>query len=161
MRFPTYQDFDEFVKRPSITRRVMNLWPPFAGASISVRHISEDFRHVRVRLALRKLTANYLGTLYGASLLSMTDPCWVMMLARNLGRGYQVWDKSAQIDFIAKGRGNVYAEFRLSEQTLAEIREETRDGAKHLRWFTTEIRSASGELIARVNKEVYVRERLP
>lgn len=159
MRFPTYQDLDEFFKRPALTKAAMNLWPPFRGSSITILHIADDFRRVRVRLALRKLTANYLGTLYGASLFSMTDPWWVMMLARNLGRDYSVWDASAQIDFISKGTRHVFAEFELDEATLDDIRRETADGEKHLRWFSTDIITADGTLVARVNKQVYVRKK--
>ncbi len=157
MRFPTYRDLDALVKRPSLTRRAMNLWPPYLASSLKIMSISQDFRRVRVRLRHNRITANYLGTLYGASLFSLADPWWVMMLANNLPANYQVWDKSAEIEFIAKGRTHVYAEFVLDQQTIDEIITATADGEKHFHWFSTDIRTADGTLIARVKKEVYVR----
>lgn len=159
MRLPTYQDLDRWVDKPALIRPLMNFWPPLLGSSIKILSWSKDFRRVRVRLKHNRITANYLGTLYGASLFSMTDPWWVMMIGRTLGRDYQVWDKSAEIEFIAKGTESVYAEFHLTDEVLDDIRRATADGEKHLRWFTTEITTASGTLIARVRKQVYVRKR--
>lgn len=159
MRLPTYQDLDRLVDQPRLIRPLMNLWPPLWGSSIKILSWSTDFRRVRVRLRHNRITNNYLGTLYGASLFSMTDPWWVMMIGRTLGPDYQVWDKSAEIEFIAKGRESVYAEFHLTDEILEDILDKTADGEKHLRWFTTEITTADGTLIARVRKQVYVRKR--
>ncbi|MDO5701385.1 MAG: DUF4442 domain-containing protein [Bowdeniella nasicola] len=159
MRLPTYQDLDELFMKPALTRVAMNLWPPFLGSSIKILEITPDFRRVRVCLRHRALTANYLGTAYGASLFSLADPWWVMMLTRALGRGYSVWDRAAEIEFIRPGRTHVFAQFVLTDEELAAIREGTRDGEKHLRWFTNDLITADGEVIARVNKQVYVRRR--
>lgn len=160
-RLPTYQDLDRFVDRAGLVRPLMNLWPPFLAAGIKITHWSRDFRHVRVTLRHRRLSANYLGTLYGASLFSMTDPFWVMMIGRSLGRDYQVWDKAAEIEFLKPGRTHVYADFTLSDDVLTEILSATASGEKYLRWFTTDITTAEGTVIARVRKQVYVRRRLP
>ncbi len=40
---------------------------------------------------------------------------------------------------------------------LDELREAAADGSKVLRWFDTEVLDASGELVARVRKQLYVR----
>lgn len=156
---PTYQELDRIVGRAELVRPLMNLWPPFLAAGIRITHWSRDFRHVKVTLRHRRLSANYLGTLYGASLFSMTDPFWVMMIGRALGPDYQVWDKSADIDFIKPGRSHVYAEFTLTERVLDEIRSATMDGDKHFHWFSTDITTSDGTLIARIRKQVYVRKR--
>lgn len=68
-----------------------------------------------MRLRHNRITANYLGVLYGAWLFSLADPWWVMLLASNLPSNYAVWDKSAEIEFIAKGRAHVYVEFVLDQ----------------------------------------------
>lgn len=159
--FPTYQDIDDWFKNPKFTHHAMNFWPPLWGSSIRILDITPDYRRIRVRLSLNRITANYLGTLYGGSLFSMCDPWWVMMVSRALGREYSVWDKSAQIEFIRPGRQHVFAEFHLTDQTLAEIRQGASDGKKHLHWFTTEIITGDRQVIARVQKELYVRKRPP
>jgi hypothetical protein len=90
----------------------MSYWPPFFGAGIRIREISDDFTYVRVEMKLRFWNRNYVGTHFGGSLYSMVDPFYMLMLIENLGRDYIVWDKSASIRFLKPGRGRVSAEFR-------------------------------------------------
>ena len=42
---------------------------------------------------------------------------------------------------------------------LEDIRTQTQDGAKHLRWFETDVVDAAGEVVARVRKQLYVRRK--
>ena len=34
----------------------------------------------------------------------MTDPFWMILVKECLGREYLVWDKAAEIEFVAPGR---------------------------------------------------------
>ena len=103
-------------------RWALNLYPPYLGAGIRVRHIGADWRLVRVKLGLSWYNRNYVGTQFGGSLYAMTDPFFMLMLLENLGADYIVWDKAASIDFVAPGRGPVYAEFRLDDAVLDGLR---------------------------------------
>src|SRR6201992_2668960 len=103
-------------------RRLINLYPPYLGAAIRIRHISEDFRHVEVEMPLRFYNRNYFGTHFGGSLYSMCDPIYVLMLVNILGPDYIVWDKAASIRFKRPGKGLVKASFHLSEEQISEIR---------------------------------------
>lgn len=146
--------------RSARTLRIgMNLWPPFLFSGVRVLALDEDFRRVRVRLAHSPLTSNYFGTQFGGSLFTMVDPFWVIMLARNLGGGYTVWDRRAEIAFEAPGRTAVTAELRLEAETLAEIRERADAGEKVLHWFDADLRDRDGMVVARVRKQVYIRRR--
>ncbi|WP_406198234.1 DUF4442 domain-containing protein [Kitasatospora sp. NBC_01560] len=140
-------------------RRGINLWPPFLFAGIKVLAISDDFRRTRVRLRLGRLNRNYVGTHFGGSIFAMTDPFWMLLVMQNLGRDYVVWDASAEIGFVSPGRGDIFAEFVLTEDRLAEIRELTQEGKKALVWFDTEVLAADGSVVARVRKQLYVREK--
>jgi len=146
---------------PNLFRRALNLWPPFRGAGIRVTRVSPDYREIDVKLRLGLLNRNYFGTHFGGSLYAMTDPFHALMMVRNLGTGYVVWDKAGAIDFVAPGREAVYAEFRLDETVLDEIRAATANGEKYLRWFDTEVKTAAGDVIARVRKQIYVRRKRP
>ena len=137
--------------------RGMHLWPPFLGAGIRVRHMSDDFREAEVELRLGRLNRNAVGTQFGGSLFAMTDPFYAIMLMRNLGRDYLVWDKAASIEYVAPGRGTVRARFQLTEARLADIRAQAAGGEKALPEFDTDIVSAKGEVVARVHRTVYVR----
>jgi len=137
--------------------RGMHLWPPFLGAGIRLRHMSEDFREAEVELRLGRLNRNAVGTQFGGSLFAMTDPFYAIMLMRNLGRDYLVWDKAASIEYLAPGRGTVRARFELTEARLAGIRAQAAGGEKVLPEFDTDIVDANGEVVARAHRTVYVR----
>jgi acyl-coenzyme A thioesterase PaaI-like protein len=140
-------------------RWLMNLWPPFVGAGIRVRHIGRDFRSVAVDLRLGVANRNHAGTHFGGSLFAMTDPFFGLMVLHNLGPDYVVWDKAGSIEYMAPGRGRVWARFELLDADLAQIRRMTEAGDKHLHLFTVDIKDVDGLVIARVEKIVYVRRK--
>ncbi len=68
----------------------------------------------------------------------------------SLGGEYVVWDKAREIAFIAPGRRDVVAEFRVDDCMLEEIRAAAASGDKVLHWCETKIRDLSGDLVAKV-----------
>ncbi|MEV6712130.1 DUF4442 domain-containing protein [Lentzea sp. NPDC051208] len=137
----------------------MNLWPPFLFAGIRVVEISPDYRYARVRMRLRPWNRNFFGTHFGGSLFAMTDPFWVLLLFNQLKGEHVVWDRAGEIEFVAPGRGTVHAEFRLTDEHVAEVLDLTRDGEKALVWFETDVVGQDGAVIARVKKQVYARRK--
>ena len=144
---------------PRMLKFVMNLWPPFAGAGIRVRHIANDWSEVEVQMMLRWFNKNYLGTQFGGSLFSMTDPFYMLMLIKRLGPEYRVWDQRGEIKFIRPGRGMVSTRMAITEAQLNEIRGATADGAKHFAAFDMDIVDADGAMVAKVRKTIYIRRR--
>ncbi|HSM10546.1 MAG TPA: DUF4442 domain-containing protein [Lysobacter sp.] len=140
-------------------RHLLNLWPPFLFSGIHVTAITRNFRHARVELRMRPWNRNYVGTHFGGSLFAMTDPFWMLLAMRSLGRDYIVWDKAGAIDFVKPGRGTVHAHFDLDDATLDELRASTGDGDKTLRWFETDVIDAAGDVVARMRKQLYVRRK--
>ncbi len=145
--------------RARTLRRGLNLWPPFLFGGIHVDALTDDWRYARVRLKLRWYNRNYVRTQFGGNLFSMCDPFWMIMTLEALGHDYIVWDKAGAIDFVAPGRADVYAEFRLDDSVLDELRAATANGEKYLHWFETEVKTVQGELVARVRKQIYVRHK--
>ncbi|MCU9946487.1 DUF4442 domain-containing protein [Pseudomonas solani] len=144
-------------RKARFLRWALNIYPPYLGAGVRVRQISADFRLVRVKLALGWYNRNYVGTQFGGSLYSMTDPFFMLMLMNLLGRDYIVWDKAASIDFVSPGKGPVYAEFRVDDGLLERIRQHTADGDKYLPELHVDVHDGEGTLVARVHKTLYVR----
>ena len=104
-------------------RRLFNTWPPFRGAGIRVREIAPDFRTATVELRARLLNRNYVGSHFGGSLYAMTDPFFMIMMLKNLGREYIVWDKAGAVRYLKPARGTVVASFRLDEEDVRKARE--------------------------------------
>jgi acyl-coenzyme A thioesterase PaaI-like protein len=142
-------------------RRLFAIWPPFRFSGIRVEALSDDWRYARVRLKLRWYNRNYVRTQFGGALFAMADPFWMIMLINTLGRDYVVWDKAGTIDFITPGREDVFAEFLLDDASVDEIRAATASGDKLRRWFEVDIKTAAGDVVARVRKQLYIRRRDP
>ncbi|MEO7065879.1 MAG: DUF4442 domain-containing protein [Rhodanobacter sp.] len=143
--------------RVSTFRRLMNLWPPFLCNSIRVQTLSDDYSEATVVLRLRPWNRNYVKSQFGGNLFAMTDPFWMLLVMHQLGNDYYVWDKAGAIDFVAPGYEDVYASFKLEPATVDELRSAAAGGQKVLHWFETEVKTASGKVIAIVRKQVYVR----
>ena len=140
-------------------KTMFNLWPPLLGAGIRIKRIQPDWKEVDVEMKLRRWNANYVGTHYGGSLYSMTDPFYMVMFIEILGRDYIVWDKSAMIRFRKPGRGTVHAHFRITEEQVNEIREALKMEEKIDREFRVEVKSSDGEIIAEVKKLLQFRRK--
>ncbi len=140
-------------------RMLLNLWPPFLGAGIRVKRLGSSWTEIDVEMKLRWWNRNYVGTHYGGSLYSMTDPFLMLMLIENLGKDYLVWDKSASIRFKKPGRGTVSASFRLSQEQIREIKQALNSQEKIERAFTVEVKDESGSVIAEVEKLLHVRRK--
>src|ERR1700751_5448319 len=148
-------------KSPAHLRRLVNLWPPFLGMGIRVKHVAPDMKSIDVEMKLRWWNANYVGTQFGGSLFAMTDAFYMLMLMANLGRDYIVWDKAASIRYRKPGRGTVRAEFRLTDAQLEEIREKLKTLPKYEPTFKVEVKDEQGTVIAEVEKLLYIRKKEP
>ena len=149
-------------KHPASALRIFgNLWRPFRGAGIKITYVSPDYRELKVEMKLRWYNRNYVGTHFGGSLYSMTDPFYMLMLINNLGRGYIVWDKSASIEFIKPGRSTVYAHFEFTEAEIEDIRQQADNQDKYIFDKPVDVIDENGQLIARVVKTLYVRKKPP
>ncbi|HRW19404.1 MAG TPA: DUF4442 domain-containing protein [Dermatophilaceae bacterium] len=144
---------------PAGLRWGMSLWPPYLFAGVRVLEIAPDWRRARVRLARSPLTSNYFGTQFGGSLYSMVDPFFCIMLLRNLGPDHVVWDQRGEIEYVAPGRTEVTAELMLTEAEIEEARAAAVSGEKVLRWFECDILDASGAVVARVRRQLYIRRK--
>jgi acyl-coenzyme A thioesterase PaaI-like protein len=136
---------------------IVNSWPPLFFAGIKVTYLAADYREAHVTLKLRWYNRNYVGVQYGGSLMSMTDPWYMLLLMHNLGSDYFVWDKHAEIDYVAPGKTHVHAHFKISDETLAEIREKTANGEKYIPEFSVDILDDHDKLVARVKRRVYIK----
>ena len=140
--------------------RRMRFYPPFLGAGIRVRRISEDFCTIDVEMPLRFWNRNYVGTHFGGSLYSMCDPFFMVMLIENLGPDYIVWDKAATIRFKKPGKGVMKATFMLSPERVEEIRRQADSQEKVEPTFHVVVTDAEGKVVAEVDKLLYVKKKV-
>ena len=146
---------------PKLLKRLLNLYPPYLGAAVKVTYISEDWRELHVSMSLRWFNRNFVGTHFGGSLYSMIDPHLMLLLMQLLGKEYLVWDKSADIEFVKASKRKVTSVIKVSNKDLEAIKRSTETGRKYFSNFLIEIKDEDDELVAKVNKTIYVRRKLP
>ena len=140
-------------------RWLMNVWPPYRFAGIRVCELADDFRYARVELRMGLTNRNYVNVHFGGSLFAMVDPFYMLMYMKNLGPGYVVWDKAAEIDFLRPGRGRVMAEFRLKQADFDRARAETADGQRFLVTHPVSVFDQSGAEVAAIQRTIYIRRK--
>lgn len=139
--------------------KLINFWPPFLGSGIRVKKISPDLTSIDVEMKMRFWNKNYVGSHYGGSLFSMTDPFLMLMLINNLGQNYIVWDKVASIRFKKPGKGTVRAHFHITPEEINLIRLQADQGTKVEPVFQVLVLDESGAIVAEVKKTLYVRQK--
>jgi acyl-coenzyme A thioesterase PaaI-like protein len=143
-----------------VTRHGFNVFPAYFGTGARVTYIAEDWREVRVEVPLSLRTRNYVGTIFGGAIYGAVDPFYMIMLMKNLGPDYEVWDKAASIRFLKPGRTTLRASFRLDEAELGAIRAALDGGARSVdRTYTIRLLTEDGIACAEVEKVVYVRRK--
>jgi len=144
---------------PHLFKLRINTYPPYVGAGIKVDHIDLDQGLCVSSLNLTALNKNAVGTQFGGSLYAMVDPFYMLILMHQLGSSYVVWDKSAQIDFIAPGNSRVTAKMKVPSSEIAIIQKLAKNGDPVFREYETEIVDDKQKVVATVKKTVYVRLR--
>ncbi|MBS1192139.1 MAG: hypothetical protein H6Q97_118 [Nitrospirae bacterium] len=138
-----------------------NLFPAYCSTGARITYISRDFREVVVRLPLSWQTRNIVGTIFGGSMYAAVDPVYMLMLIKNLGPDYVVWDRSACIDFKKPGRTALFARFQIDGAELDTIRREL-EQVRHVdRVYHVDLVDDQGAVHASVEKVVYVRKKAP
>ncbi len=148
-------------KRPPSARKLrwmFNLWPTFWFAGVRVRHLSDDFQTAKVELRLGLLNRNYVGTAFGGTLYAMTDPFFMIMMLRQLGPGFVVWDRAGAVRYLKPGRGVITADFALPETEVERVRAALQNSNKLDQMYSVDLRDAQGELVAQVEKTLYIRK---
>jgi hypothetical protein len=145
--------------RTRLARWAFNFFPAWRGTGARMTYVASDWREVRVRLPLSWRTRNYVGTIFGGSLYGAADPWYMIMLIRNLGPAYTVWDKAATIRFRKPGRSTLYARFVLEPGELDEIRRLLETEPSIHRAYVVELVDAAGTVHATVEKTISIRKK--
>ncbi|MBI2331749.1 MAG: YiiD C-terminal domain-containing protein [Chloroflexi bacterium] len=143
--------------RQRLMERFVNLYPPLLGAGIRSHAIDE--RTIVVEMKLTLFNINLVGVHFGGSLYAMCDPWFMLILMRLLGKDYIVWDKAANIQFKKPGRGRVKARFHIPPERVDQIRSDVDAQGKIEPIFTVDIVDDDGQVIAQVEKLLYIRRK--
>lgn len=139
-----------------IDRIKFNLFPAYRGTGARVAFISDDYREIKVKIPLSWRTKNYVSTIYGGSMYAGIDPIYMLMLIKNLGKNYIVWDKAATIRFKRPGKDTLFADFKLTEEELNEIKEILKTKKSVDRIYNVELKDKNGKVHCLIEKTLYI-----
>ncbi len=143
----------------SWARVLMNRWRPFWGAGIKVDWISPDYSTIKASLTLHWYNQNYVGVHFGGSIFVLTDAFYMLILMKQLGSDYIVWDKAACIEFKKPGRGKIEAVFSFTPEEIKVIRAAADSQEKYIFERPVDVVDEEGEVVASVMKTLYVRQK--
>lgn len=142
--------------KTTLFRWGINLYPMYFGTGGRVRFISANWQRVRISLNMNLWTRNYVGTIFGGSLFSASDPFYMLMFYHNLAPEFVVWDKEALIKFRRPSRSKLTTEFIVTEEELAEVKKIVRENGFHVFTKITEWKTKENEVTCVIERKIYV-----
>jgi acyl-coenzyme A thioesterase PaaI-like protein len=136
-----------------------NAYPCYRGTGAHITYIASNWREVHLKLPLSWRTRNYRGTIFGGSMYAAVDPIYMLMLIKNLGPGYNIWDKAATIRFVRPGRSTLFARFLIDEHELAIIQDGVSKNVKIDRVYNIDLTDNHDVVHVSVEKTIYIAQR--
>jgi hypothetical protein len=118
--------------------------------------VSKDIHRVKIKISLNYKNRNYMGTMFGGSMLSATDPIYMIQLLQILGDDYVVWDKSTTIRFKKPANKHCYAIFEFTKQEIIQIKEDVAQNNEIDLVKNLHIQSSTDQVYAVVDKTIYI-----
>jgi len=142
--------------KTKLMRWGFNFFPAYRGTGGRITYIAHDHREIHIKLPLNWRTRNYVGTIFGGSMYGAVDPIYMIMLIKNLGSDYVVWDKAATIRFKRPGKETLRAKFFINMEELETIKAELNDKKSVDRVYTVELVNDEGKIHAIIEKTIYI-----
>jgi acyl-coenzyme A thioesterase PaaI-like protein len=101
-------------------------------------------------------TRNYVGTIFGGSIYAALDPWYMVMIIRQIGDEYVVWDRSARVTFKRPGTETLYAAFEMPKSEVETLRRYVDEHDRTQRTYSVDLKDAEGRVYATVDKVLYI-----
>ncbi len=145
-----------FFSDAQIYKHGFNLSPMYRRSTGKIIEVSKDLLYVKVRIPLSIKNKNYVGSIFGGSLFSATDPIYMIQLLNILKDEYVVWDKDATIKYKRPAKETVYAEFNFTENEIEDIKDQVAENGEMNLVKTPNIVDTHGVVIAELTKTIYI-----
>lgn len=136
-----------------------NWSPMYRRSTGKIVKVSEDLLYVKVKIPLSFKNRNYVGSIFGGSLFSATDPIYMIQLMTILKDNYIVWDKEATIKYKRPAKENAYAEFSFSSEEIENIKTQVAENGELNLIKTSSITNKEHVVFAEVIKTIYVADK--
>ena len=145
-----------FFSEAALFKHGFNISPMYRSSVGKLMYVSNDLHEVQVQIPLNYKNRNYVGAIFGGSMLSATDPIYMIQLMNILKDDYIVWDKEVTIKYKRPAKENVYAEFTFSHQEINEIKSKVLNKGEFNLVKTFNIVNTKNVVFAEVTKSIYI-----
>ncbi len=136
-----------------------NISPMYRRSTGRVIEVSEDLLKVKIKIPISWKNKNYVGTIFGGSLYSATDPVYMIQLIHILGSDYVIWDKAAEIKYRKPAKKSAYAEFIFSEKEIENIKKEVAEKKEIDLVKDLQITDGKDETYCELKKIIYIADK--
>ena len=133
-----------------------NWSPMYRRSTGKVIEVSDDLHFVKIKIPFNWKNRNFVGTIFGGSMLSATDPIYMIQLMNILGEDYIVWDKEASINYKRPGKETIYCEFTFTKDEIKAIKKTITNNGEMDILKTSTLIDKKGNTIAELRKTIYV-----
>ncbi len=148
--------FKRFFTDAQIYKYGFNWSPMYRRSTGKVIQVSEKLHYVKIKIPISFKNRNYVGSIFGGSLFSATDPIYMIQLINILGDDYVVWDKAATINYRRPAKEDVFAEFIFTEDEIEKIKSDVGSLNEIDIIKTLNIVTKQGIVISELEKKLYI-----
>ncbi len=145
-----------FFTDAQIYKHGFNWSPMYRRSTGKIIEVSNDLHYVKVKIPISIKNRNYVGSIFGGSLFSATDPIYMIQLMNILKEDYIVWDKDASIKYKRPAKENVYAEFSFSQDEINEIKSQVANNGEFNLVKTLNLVNKQNVVFAEISKTIYI-----
>ena len=150
---------NRFFKPSTIYRYGFNWSPMYRRSTAKIIEVSDDLHKVIISMKPNWKNRNFVGTIFGGSMLSATDPIYMIQLMQILGEDYVVWDKSVEAYYKKPAKSRIYGEFIFSAEEIAKIKDDIINAKEIDLVKTMSLVDAKQNIIATFNKTLYIADK--
>ena len=136
-----------------------NLSPMYRRSTGKITSVTKDLSRIEIRIPLSYKNKNYVGTIFGGSLFSATDPIYMVQLIQLLGRDYVVWDKSSVVKFKRPADSDAFAKFEFTENDIEKLKNDVRNNGEVDLVKMVYLKSKEGVVFCEIEKTMYVADK--
>lgn len=153
------QFLTRFVKPATIYKYGFNWSPMYRRTTARLTEVSDDLHYVKIRLKLNYKNRNYAGSMFGGSMLSATDPIYMIQLIQILGDDYVVWDKAVTAKYKRPGKSTIYGEFAFTKEEIEALKNQLKTEQQVDIIKTMQLVNTKAEVIAEFSKTLYIAQK--
>ena len=149
----------KFMSEAKLFKIGFNLSPMYRRSTGRITVVSKDLLKIDIKIPLSYKNRNYVGTIYGGSLYSATDPIYMVQLINILGSDYVVWDKSSEIKYKRPAKKIAFATFEFTKQEIENIKERVVKEKEVDLIKELNIIGPNGEVYCELSKVLYIADK--